>query len=66
MKVFFYSKKLLREINFIFIVFIPKTDKLEIINYFRLLSFIYIIYKVINKILFNKFKFRLNKIIGLF
>jgi hypothetical protein len=63
---FFQSNRLLREQNHSFIALIPKCIGASSINYFRPISLCNIIYKIISKLLANRLKPLLFKIISHF
>lgn len=63
---FFDSNKLLREQNHTFIALIPKRLGASAIHHFRPISLCNIIYKIISKLLANRLKPFLSKIISLF
>ena len=63
-KAFFYNGHMLKEINKTFITLIPKSDDPESTNHFRPISLCNICYKIIAKILANRVKHLLHKIIS--
>ena len=60
---FFYSGRMLREINHTFLALIPKIDNPSSANHFRPISLCSTIYKVISKTLTNRLKVVLGQII---
>ena len=63
-KTFFYNGQMLKEINKTFITLIPKSDDPESTNHFRPISLCNICHKIIAKILANRVKHLLHKIIS--
>ena len=63
-KAFFYNGHLLKEINKTFITLIPKSKNPKSTNHFRPISLCNVCYKFIAKILANRVKQLLNKIIS--
>ena len=63
-KAFFYNGHMLKEINKTFITLIPKSDNPESTNHFIPISLCNVSYKIIAKILANRIKQLLNKIIS--
>jgi len=61
---FFKNGKILKEINHTFITLIPKTDRPSQTNHFRLVSLCTTIYKIIAKILVNRMRPLLDKLIS--
>ena len=62
-KDFFRSGKMLKQINHTFITLLQKVDNLETINHFRPISLCSTIYKIISKILTNRLKNIIPKLI---
>ena len=62
-KTLFYNGHMLKEINKTFITWIPKFDNIESTNHFRPINLCNVCYKIIAKILVNRMKHLLNKII---
>lgn len=62
-KAFFHSGNLLKEINHTFLALIPKIANPESSNHFRPISLCSTIYKIISKIMANRLKIVLGKII---
>ena len=62
-KAFFFSGKMLKEINHTFITLIPKVENPSSANHFRPISLCSSIYKVIAKIMANRLKICLGKLI---
>ena len=60
---FFHSGHMLKEINHTFLALIPKIDNPSTSNHFRQISLCTTIYKVISKVLSNRLKVMLGKII---
>ena len=60
---FFHSGQLLREINHTFVALIPKIDNPSLANHFRPISLCSTIYKVISKVISNRLKVVLGRII---
>ncbi|XP_074301569.1 uncharacterized protein LOC141632969 [Silene latifolia] len=60
---FFHSEKLLKEMNHTFIALIPKIENPQTANHFRPISLCSTIYKIIAKILANRLRSVLHKII---
>ena len=63
---FFCSGKLLREVNHTFITLIPKVDQPHTTAQFRPISLCTTLYKIISKILANRLRPLLNKILSPF
>ena len=63
-KAFFYNGHMLKEINRTFFTLIPKSDNLESPNHYRPISLCNAYYKIITKILANRVKLLLNKIVS--
>ena len=63
-KVFFYNGHVIKEINKAFITLIPKSDNPKSTNHFIPISLCNVSYKIIAKILANRIKQLLNKIIS--
>lgn len=63
MKVVFLSRNILKEINHTFLALIPKIDNPSCANHFRPISLCSTICKVISKVLTNRLKSVLGKII---
>ena len=63
-RVFFHSEHLLKEINRTFITLIPKLESSEAPHHYRPISLCNVSYKIIAKILANRVKPLLNKIIS--
>ena len=61
---FFHNGHLLKEINRTFITLIPKLEGLEASHHYRPISLCNVSYKIISKILVNRVKPLLNKIIS--
>ena len=57
------SEKILRAMNAIFITLIPKKQKWETSEYFRQISCYNLVYKIIAKIIAQRMKLILNKVI---
>lgn len=64
MKAFSHSAYMLKEIHHSFVALIPKTDNLMNINHYTTISLHNNIYKIITKILSNRLKPLLDKIIN--
>lgn len=62
-KAFFHSGKLLKEVNHTFIALIPKIENPSSANHFRPISLCSTMYKIISKILVNRLKQVLGKIV---
>ena len=63
-KAFFFNEHLLKEINRTFITLIQKVDNQEASNHYRPISLCNVCYKIIAKILTNRVKSLLNKIVS--
>jgi hypothetical protein len=61
---FFIRGYMLREVNHTFIALIPKTEKAASVNQFRPISLCNVIYKTISKILANRLKPLLHKLVS--
>jgi hypothetical protein len=64
MRCFFNRGYMLREVNHTFITLIPKSGKASSINKFRPISLCNVIYKTISKILANRLKLLLHKVVS--
>ena len=64
LKLSFYSGHVLKEINRTFITLILKSDNLEFSNHYRPIGLCNVCYKTITKILANRVKSLLNKILS--
>ena len=63
-RTFFYNRHFLKEINKTFITWIPKMDNLEASNPYRPISLCNVCYKIIAKIMANRVKPLLHKIVS--
>ena len=60
----FISGKMLKEVNNSFIVLIPKTQNPSVINHFRPISLCNTIYKIISKLMVDRLRYVLPKLIS--
>ena len=62
-KAFFYNEHMLKEINETFISSIPRFDNPKSTNHFKPINLCNICYKIVARILANRVKHLLNKIV---
>lgn len=63
---FFHSGALLKSLNQTYLTLIPKTNFLEEVNHFRLISLCNVTYKIISKIMVSKLKPFVDILINLY
>lgn len=61
---FFRDRYMLKDLNFTFITLIPKNDKASLVTHYRPISLCNVLYKIISKLLSNRLKPFLQRIIS--